>query len=743
MFTSFVGISAKLYKQKMLKPKKIRITLAHLFTISLVVLIALLGLLFYFLLHTSQASVMQASDNLRDAASRELAEKVTRYLNQAKQVEENFQAEINHGVFDPKDPAATEAFLFSMILTNNNLSEISLIYGEKIGYDAEGNILLAPDSRGEMSLFRTSGLSAAPINTRYIFQKNGQWVSHMRARTAQNMLFTPPLIQEQTNAITDPTTHLTFKTPANEQNRGQDLWSDLHWSQIDKNLTENERRVELSLQRSVTDAAGKFLGVLRVGLFEKQIDKISQFKLIPQDPNDPHIVFITDRSGELITRLNPEDILRPVEGNLRFSSKNALPQVQLSLKNPSLQLVTEAEPLQFSQFDYQGKTYLVTYREIEGSQGWILGILVPQSYYVGPLQTMRNRLLLIVSSIIICLCIGGYFVQRALKVEQKKVLRETVKMHNFDFKPSQPHSIFHDVYEILASLELAKTAMRAMSKYVPVELVRKLYQSQKEPTLGGEIQEISMLFTDIKNFTSLSEKLPVNELAGALGAYLKVMTQVIQNKRQGAIDKYIGDGIMALWNAPTPLPNHAQIACQATLDCRLALQNLFASSQWRTLPPFETRFGLHKDRVMVGHFGAPDRLNFTAIGNGVNVASRLESLNKQYGTSILVSENIFEAAKENFVFRLVDLVAVKGKAEGINVYELIGKRGDKPEMNAIISQYEQALQAYRSRRFEEARSLLKEQLNDGPSHTLHARCGLLIQNPPPASWDGIYISTIK
>ena len=194
---------------------------------------------------------------------------------------------------------------------------------------------------------------------------------------------------------------------------------------------------------------------------------------------------------------------------------------------------------------------------------------------------------------------------------------------------------------------------------------------------------------------------------------------------------------------PTPLPNHAQIACQAVLDCTVALQELFASPQWQNLPRFETRFGLHKDRVMVGHFGAPDRLNFTAIGNGVNIASRLESLNKQYGTSILVSEDIFKAAKELFAFRLLDFVAVKGKTEGINVYELIGKKGEKPAMNAIISKYEQALQAYRSRHFEEAMNLLQDQLHDGPSHTLHDRCALLLQNPPPASWDGIYISTIK
>lgn len=724
----------------MQNPKKIRITLAQLFGISLIVLITLLGLLFYLLLRTSQASVIQASDNLRDAASRELAEKVTTYLNQAKQVQDSFQAEINDGVFNPKDAVALETALFALILMNSDISEISFIYGEKIGYDEEGNILLAATNRGEMSLFRTSSKSSASIDTRYIYQKNGQWVSKLRVRAAQNDLFGTPFSPEQTNSVIDPTTDLTFITPANEQFTGKGLWSDLHWSQIDPG---NEQSVEVSLQRTVTDAKGNFLGVVRVGLFERQIEKISRFKLIPRDPNDPHIIFIADSSGELITRLNASDTLRPIEGQLRFSSANAPPQVLLSLKDPALRFVTEAAPVQSSQFDYEGKNYLVTYREIKGSQGWVLVIVVPQSYYVGPLQAMRNRLLLFTGIIMFCLCIGGFFVQRSLKLEQAKIIRETVKMHNFEFHPSQPRSLFRDIYEILSSLELAKTAMRAMSKYVPIALVKQLYQSQKEPTLGGEIQEVSMLFTDIWNFTSLSEKLPVNELAAALGIYLRIMTHVIQNSRQGVIDKYIGDGIMALWNVPTPLPNHAQIACQAVLDCTVALQELFASPQWQNLPRFETRFGLHRDRVMVGHFGAPDRLNFTAIGNGVNIAARLEGLNKQYGTSILVSENIFEAAKELFEFRLLDLVAVKGKSEGINVYELIGKKGEKPSMDAIISKYEQALQAYRSRHFEVAMNLLQEQLHDGPSHTLHDRCALLLLNPPPPAWNGIYVSMIK
>jgi len=161
------------------------------------------------------------------------------------------------------------------------------------------------------------------------------------------------------------------------------------------------------------------------------------------------------------------------------------------------------------------------------------------------------------------------------------------------------------------------------------------------------------------------------------------------------------------------------------------------------LPTFHTFKSLTESGIFLGHFGAPDRLNFTALGNGVNTASRLESLNKHYGTSILVSESIYQVAQQEFGFRLLDFVKLKGETEAMSVYELIGKKGEKPEMNPVISKYEQALQVYRKGLFAEAMKLLKDQLSDGPSHTLHARCGSFLKNPPPGEWNGVYIFTVK
>src|ERR1700677_4053926 len=222
-------------------------------------------------------------------------------------------------------------------------------------------------------------------------------------------------------------------------------------------------------------------------------------------------------------------------------------------------------------------------------------------------------------------------------------------------------------------MEKSKTAMRAMGKYVPVDLVRRLYHGGREPVLGGESIDLSVLFTDIRGFTSFAEQNDPDRVAEILGRYLQAMAAAIQGEK-GTIDKFIGDSVMAFWNAPEEVTDHSILACRAALGCRASLRDLYVSPEWKGTPEFETRYGLHRCDAYVGHFGAPDRFNYTAIGDGINLASRLEGLNKFYGTHIIASESIYDSAREQFEFRLLDRVAVKGKVQGITIYELLGGR---------------------------------------------------------------------
>jgi adenylate cyclase len=200
---------------------------------------------------------------------------------------------------------------------------------------------------------------------------------------------------------------------------------------------------------------------------------------------------------------------------------------------------------------------------------------------------------------------------------------------------------------------------------------------------------------------------------------------------------------MALWNAPTPLEHHPTLACEGVLACVEATEKLFASAAWAGRKPWRTRFGIHRAEVKVGHFGAPDRMSFTVMGDGVNLASRLEGLNKQYGTRMLVSAAVEREARQVFWFRRLDRVAVKGKHQGVEVYELLGRRCDMAKRGQVIVRYEQALEAYFDRRFAEALALLADASGDGPSEVLAGRCRRLHAEPPPSDWDGVYVAKEK
>jgi adenylate cyclase len=323
----------------------------------------------------------------------------------------------------------------------------------------------------------------------------------------------------------------------------------------------------------------------------------------------------------------------------------------------------------------------------------------------------------------------------------RRVSEVTASVQRFEFAPTATSTPFRDVERVLESLEGAKTALRALAKYVPLDLVKELVHDQAEPRLGGRPLDVTLMFTDIQGFTSLAERVTPEDLADRLGAYMEAMTTAIRGTG-GTIDKFIGDAVMALWNAPAPVADHPRQACRAVLACMETTRALYASSRWQGHPPLVTRFGLHTDRVLVGHFGAPERMSFTALGDGVNLAARLEALCKQYGVVVLVSDAVARQAGSDFVFRRIDKVAVKGKSVPVLVHELLGPRGTV--LGAAAQAYEQALDDYFARRFDAVIAALEPHAEaDGPCRVLLARSLALREAPPPADWDGAYVATMK
>ncbi|MEI9898226.1 MAG: adenylate/guanylate cyclase domain-containing protein [Chthoniobacter sp.] len=721
-------------------------TFGQVFAFSFVGLIVILALLFRLVSANSRETITQSSERIRDQASSAIAERITRFLDEAPQSARQFQRQVEQGLVDAHDPRAIEPALFALLLANSDLSELTLTYGEEQGFDDDGYVRLAPQSRGQWSLIRVIEPGGTEqLWSRHVYQEGGLFVADRRKVGAASQFVSAPWTRESGGHFPDPTAHATFTTPARRDFGRRAVWSDLHWSQLDADLPEEQRRVEASVQQAIADAQGRFIGVLRAGLSTRQLDEKVREPLVAKGMKDPHRTFICDAEGRLITRLAPTDRLVELADDLRIAPGSMPPEIAAALASPILRAAVEGETSAAGEFRANGEEYFATFRALPQpqTQDWVIGIVVPRGYYFGQLVAMRQRLLAILMGIMVLLVAAGGLILHGVRRAQAQITRESLKMNAFDFTPAQPNSPFRDVTDVLESQEKAKAAMRAMSKYVPIDLVRRLYSEKSEPTLGAELIEVTLMFSDIQDFTTLCEELTPNELADALGRYLEVMAGIIQREAHGTIDKFIGDAIMTFWNAPEPVADHARIACGAALRCRAAGAALAQSPDWGAWPAFGTRFGLHCAPALIGHFGARDRMNYTAMGDAVNLASRLEGLNKQYGTTIIASETIVKACGEDFVFRLLDKVAVKGKSQAIRIYELLGRKGEAVERRAIVTAYEQAFAAYGAREFARAIDILRQQPEDAPSAKLLERCRAFLADPPPPGWDGIYVSTMK
>ncbi|HEY4743466.1 MAG TPA: adenylate/guanylate cyclase domain-containing protein, partial [Desulfuromonadaceae bacterium] len=281
---------------------------------------------------------------------------------------------------------------------------------------------------------------------------------------------------------------------------------------------------------------------------------------------------------------------------------------------------------------------------------------------------------------------------------------------------------------------------KAFSSYVSPDLVRQIERNPDKLVLGGEQRELTILFSDIRGFTTVSESLTPPELVKLLNEYLSPMTRIVLEER-GTLDKFIGDAVMALFNAPLDVPEHAAHACAAAVRMLERLKELNAGFTARGMHTLDIGVGINTGPAVVGNMGADIRFDYTAIGDSVNLASRLEGLNKYYGSHILVSEDTRNQVNDDrFTFREVDRVRVKGKQQPIVMYELMVANAD------ILPRFEEGLSLYRDRAFAAAKSLfdaLAATHGDGPSRLYAERCADYLEHPPPADWDGVYTATSK
>jgi adenylate cyclase len=521
---------------------RFRPTVRQVFILSFLGLLLGLTLLFYLVLQGSQKTILQSSERYRDLASREVARRVTDYLDEAPMAVAHFQQEVQYGLVVPGKLDSVEAGLLSLLVANGNLSEATLTYADSRSFGPGAQAKPDPVLSGQVALLRsTTGKFVRKLTwfDGHAFVSESAIIgADGSARTTSGPRPVPDM---------DPTAHLTFQTPARDF-YGRMIPTDLHWSQIDETLPEKKRRVEVSVLMTIENSQHHFAGVLRLGLMKTQIDGAVQQHITGPHEADPHLIFICDTDGRLITGLPGRDDVAVSKDDLRINPKDVLPVVARALQEPVLKEVDETQTVA-SAFRFNGKIYLCTFLSLPGTLDWVVGIVVPQEFYLGPL--VRTREMVLVASLVLmaAIVLAGGLIVRGVVRAQSQILRETTRMNAFEFTPAHHGSFLRDIDEILRSLEKGKTALRAMSKYVPVDLVRRLYHEGHEPVLGAQAAELSVLFTDIKGFTSFAETSTPDQVARLLGLYLQVMATTIQDEK-GTIDKYIGDAVMAFWNAP-------------------------------------------------------------------------------------------------------------------------------------------------------------------------------------------------
>jgi len=302
------------------------------------------------------------------------------------------------------------------------------------------------------------------------------------------------------------------------------------------------------------------------------------------------------------------------------------------------------------------------------------------------------------------------------------------------------------IYGYLAETLNRNHLTHLFGQYVPPELVDEMADKHEELGLEGESREMTVLFSDVRGFTTISEGLRPQELTQLMNEMLTPMTRIIHQHR-GTIDKYMGDAIMAFWGAPLDDPDHARNALMAAMAMVEEIPRLQETFRARGWPAIRIGVGVNTGVMNVGNMGSEFRMAYTVLGDAVNLGSRLEGLTKQYGIDIMVSEFVKQRVA-GFAFRELDIVRVKGKDEPVAIFEPLGPSADlDPEVAEHLNRYHEALACFRAQNWEGADVLLQQLQREDPERALYGiyldRIAHYQANPPGADWDGAVTFTTK
>lgn len=649
--------------------------------------------------------VLESGEDMMDQVTLDVIDKTTNFLQPASVMVEISSRLTDLGVLSAADTRQIELYTYGVL---KSYPQISMFF---LG-DEHGNY------------FRSWQLPDGNIETRVIQRQGRRPRDIIKHCDAECKVLR---IEISRDIKYDPRVRPWYQGA--KQTRGI-FWTDLY-------ILFRNKKPAVTASYPVFDKQGKLLGVWGMDI---ELAEISSF-LKKLKIGKSGLALIINAKNEVVAHPQASLIAKEEQGKLRpvrveeLGLGSITAAFQEYVKTGQQKLVAES----------QGKRYLASFQEFPQSFAarWKVGVVAPEDDFVGRAEIIIRDTVLICLGILLISVFLAILLARGISKPIRLLTEETGKIRDFHLENGQViKSRIKEIQLMNRAVAAMRTGLQAFRRYVPAELVRRLIQTGEGAHLGGHKKELTVFFSDIAGFTSLAEQLPPEELMLHLSEYFDELTQIISNNR-GTVDKYIGDGIMAFWGAPLPDADHASRACQAALLCQERMK--FLNQKWTEAGKigFITRIGISTGETVVGNVGSSERINYTVMGDNVNLASRLEGANRVYATRILVSQATYDQAGDAFWLRPVDIIAVKGKTAETFVYELMGRKEaeESDSVADLCREFARGFNAYRERNWTAAADifgrLARKYPGDGPAALYLHRCRHYLEHPPGETWKGV------
>lgn len=702
---------------KNIKSKKIKIRDALIFANSLLIIFTVVIIIFISF-SGSRDSVYSVSDKFMKEIVKSVVSKTQAYLKPSERANLDIAFHYwNKGVGNFYENEEIALNYFKEILKTNE--EFVMVYFA----DTKGNLIMAlrmPDGS---------------ISKKYIKRTSkGVETTYLHENQEYNALY-PNTVESFAKGY-DPRSRIWYKTAVQKKTL---FWTDVYIFATGKLPGFSSAMPIYNKEGKLIGVASIDIGIKNLSLFLGKIALTKNAKLFITDDKQ-RIIAEPLKKGESINKLFTEST---EDGKKKLSLRTIETVEDVTISESYKNYLTQKNKNKPFSFRIGRSRYFSNYAALTFKQGidFRVGIVIPDRDIMGVVYKNNDAILVFSVILLIVVIALSAAISSFISRPMEELSFEMNQIKNFFV--SDDNKIKTSIQEIDKMVEVfegMKKGLLNFKKYVPSDLVSQLVKNNQDANIGGDKKELTIFFSDIANFTSISEKMHPEEIAAQLSDYFSEMSQTILSNK-GTVDKYIGDAIMAFWGAPNELKNHEYLACQSALKCNELIRNL--SNKWvrEGKPKFKTRIGIHTGEVIVGNIGYEKRIDYTVIGDNVNLASRLENINKYYSTEIIVSETTRDIVRDDFEFRTLDKISVKGKLKPITIYELLAEKGKLNKGYLKLYQiYDDGVNYYFDGNWEKTikyMDALLQYKKDIPASIIKQRAEAYLKNPPE-NWNGVF-----